>query len=315
MILATVTFDKFVQLLISGISNGSFYALVAVGFGLIMSVSGRFHLAYAVTFVVAQYMAISFVRAGAPLYVGVVGGLLVAALLGVLIEVVIYHPLGGRSEINKLLAVFVSALGLTIVAENATRLIWGSLNLTLSTGFAIKSINLGPRISFTTFEIVEVVVAWVVVIGLAVYLSRSRQGRAILAVRANPEMASSVGISPAATIALVFAIGSVVCGIGGIIYGMHYTVSAESGQQPTLIALVATFLAGMERGPLGYAFAGLFLGVVSSLSNLWIATTWNSAVVFGILFIYIAAKVLLEGRSGVKLRRRWARLVPSGASG
>lgn len=297
---------EFAQLALNGLVNGSFYGLLATGFGLILAVTGRFHFAYASTFVLTAYVASIAAEEGMPLLVAIAAGIAAGMALGVAIEHVVYRPLVARSPRTALLAVFVSSLGVTIVTENAIRLIWGSTSRSLATGFEVKAVALGSSISVTTLELVVVAVSWALVIALWWWLRTSRHGRAIRAVKANPDMARVVGIDPGRTYLAVFAIGSLLGGVGAVLFTMRYAALPEAGAGPTFTALVVTFVAGLAGDPLRYLGAGVVVGVLESLSNLWISSTWNPVVIFGLLFLYIALAPVLASAS-------WRSRMPSTA--
>jgi hypothetical protein len=184
------------QTIAIGITLGSMYGVLGTGFGIIFGVSGRFHFAFATTFVLTIYIATSFTEAGVPLYIGILGGIAAAAISGVLFEWLFYRPLVRRSPATALLGVFVTSLGLVFVGENLIRLIWGSETRTLDTGFDVSQISLGGDVVITNLDVASVVVCVVLVAALVAYLKMSKQGKAIRAVRENPGMATVVGISP-----------------------------------------------------------------------------------------------------------------------
>lgn len=285
------------QLLVNGLVNGSYYGLLAVGFGLILGVTGRFHFAYATTFILAAYFATSLVSAGLPLYVAILVAIGAVTAVGVAIERVLYRPLVERNPDAALLAVFVTALGVTIVAENAIRLIWGSTSRSLDSGFADERVVLWGDTSVTTLGIMVTAVSVAAIVALAVWMRRSRRGRAIRAVRANPDMARAVGIDPNRVYLLVFAIGSALSGVAGILFTMRYAAVPEAAMEPTFNALVIAFLAGLTASPARFAIAGLAIGLIESLSTLWISGTWSPIVTFGVLFVYIAVVPLVSGRN------------------
>jgi len=278
---------ELVQALVFGVVLGSLYGLLGSGFGLIMGVSGRFHFAYATSFVLAVYVAESALELGSPRYVAVATGLAAAAASGVVIEYVFYRPLVDKLPSAALLAVFVTSLGIVILGENAIRLIWGSDPQSLSPGFSISNIPLGHGVSVSTMDVVTFAVSATVVVSLWLYLRGSRFGRAIRAVQENPDMASAVGISPRFVYLVVFAVGSLLAGIGAMIITMRGALLPDSGLKPTFTALVVVFLAGLRSSPLRYGLTGLIVGTIESLSSVYISAQWASVVVFGVLFVFI----------------------------
>jgi branched-chain amino acid transport system permease protein len=297
-----LSFETLIQHIINAIINGSFYGLMGAGFGLILGVTGRFHLAFSTTFLAAAYAASVLNGAGVPLILAILIGLTVSAALGVLIEAVIYRPVVAKSATGGLLAVFVSALGVTILAENLIRLVWGSQAKTLSTGFKNSGLALGGSVSLSVLELVVIVVSWIVVVALWLYLRRSGQGRAIRAVQANPDMARVVGIDPGRVYLLVFVLGSVVCGVGAILYTMRFSAQPDMGLQSTFLALVVAFVAGTHSSPVRFAVAGVAVALIQSISTIWISESWKDVIVFGVLFIYVAVTPLLSGGGRPQLR-------------
>jgi len=270
---------------------------MGAGFGLIYGVTGRFHFAFASTFLAAPLGAVLLNEAGVPLVPAIVVGVAIGMLLGVLIEIVVYRPVAERSRDYGLLAIFVSSLGVTVVVENVVRLIWGSNYRNLPTGFGVSPIELGSGVTASNLQVVGVVVAVVLVGGLWAYLRWSRRGVAIRAVSSNPDLAESVGVSTRVMFALVFAIGSLLCGAGAIVFAMEKAVIPDMGTSPTFFAFVVAFVAGTKSGPLRFGLTGLAIGVLQSVILIWVSEVWQEVVVFGILFFFVALRPVFEGGS------------------
>jgi branched-chain amino acid transport system permease protein len=281
---------------------GSFYGLMGVGFGLIYGVTGRFHFAYASTFMAAAYGAVLLYEAGTPLIPALVLGVAIGIVLGILIEIVVYRPVAERARDWGLLAIFVSALGVTVVVENLVRLVWGSEYRSLPTGFDVSPVSLGSGVTASNLQIVTVVASWLLIVGLWAYLRHSRQGTAIRAVSSNPDLAESAGVSTRVAFALVFGIGSLLGGVGALLFGMERAVAPDMGTTPTFFAFVVAFVAGTSSGPLRLGATGLAIGVLQSVILIKVSETWQDVVVFGIVFAFVALRPLFEGRSFDALR-------------
>ena len=117
---------EILQSIVAGLVSGSLIGLMAIRFALIFGVAGRFHFAYATSFVGAIYVAYHLANAGVPLYLGVVVGILVAIAIGLACEFFLYRPLVLQSGLSGLLGVFVTSLGVVIVGTNVIQLVWGS---------------------------------------------------------------------------------------------------------------------------------------------------------------------------------------------
>ena len=295
-----MSFTEFFQTVVDGLVLGSLFGLLGVGFGLILGVTGRFHFAYATTGIFAVYVGLALVNGGTPLYVGIGGGIAFAVLLGISLEWLLYRPLV-ESTSQALLAVFVTALGVVVIGENLIRLVWGSSSQNLGVGYTVKRIVLGGDVGLTTLDLVTFVVCAAIVVALWLFIRSTSYGRAIRAVRENPDMAQAVGINPQRAYLAVFGIGSALSGVGMILLTQRGAAAPDAGLQPTFTALVITFLAGTRSTPLRFAVTGVIVSLIQQFCLIKIDAGWTPVVTFGILFIYIALTPLLEGRT-VRLR-------------
>jgi branched-chain amino acid transport system permease protein len=301
------------QLAVAGIINGSGYALLGVAFGLILGVTGRFHYAFALVFTVAAYItSVLISSAGVPWPAAMAAGLLAAVVLGVGCERVVYRPLAARSGAVSLLAIFIASLGIAIAGTNIITLIWSSSSRSIE-AFSIKPMQLGS-VTFTSLELTMVIVFWILIVLLAAVLRYTSLGRQIKAVRGNPELARVAGIEPHRIYLWVFAIGSLLCGVAAILMGMRFAVQPEMGARPVVFAFVVAFLGGTASSPLVVGLAGLLLGLIESLSQLWVAPQWSSLVVFSVLFIYVALRPVDFNRFRLELLRA-LRIGPVGSTG
>ncbi len=281
------------QLTANGVINGAMYALLGIGFGLILSVSGRFHIAFTVTYTLAAYIAAAAGLAmGAPFWVSAILGGLAAALLGVAMEAAIYGPLAKKSQRtgnNPLLMIFVASLGLSIVGSNVIALVTLGVPSYLIAGFDNQGFNVGP-ITLTSLGVAIFVVGWLLVGALQLVLTQTTLGRMIRAVRANPEMALCVGIDPKTVYLVVFAIGSFIGGIAGVLHATQTSATTTMGLVPFFYALVVAFVSGLNSSPLRIGIVALALGLVESWSALFLPTQLTTTVVFVVLFLYVALR-------------------------
>jgi len=298
-----VDWTLFQQLFVNGIITGSRYGALGVGFGLILGVTGRFHFAYSISYVVTAYAAIIAADHGVPLLPALVVGLAAGAVLAMLIEGFVYRPLQSSAPTMALLAIFISSLGLVIVGQNLIRLEWGSRSKLLDTGFTVEGLSIGES-TFTSLDVVMVCVLWAVILGVWALIRFTQPGKMISAVRVNPEMARVVGIDSGRVYLAVFAIGSTVAGVVALLSAMKYAALPDMGGQPTFLAFVVAFLAGVGAGPLRAGLTGLVVGMAESLSGLWLSSQWSPVVVFSLLFLYVAVKPLSLGVTLPTIARR-----------
>lgn len=274
------------QLLVSGVIVGSRYALVAVSFSVIYATTRIFHLAHAVTYALAAYVAVvSVADLGLPLGPAAVVGLLAAITFGMLVE---GAPVFGYRALRRsgasLLGLFLASLGLSVAAPNLFQVIFGAGNRTLP-GFTIHVHSLGSA-NFTNFQVVESLAAWILIGATILFIERTKYGRAITAVRTNPTMSEAVGVSSRFVYLLVFGVGSFLVGIAGIFTAIETVAYPQMGLTPILIGFIAVFLGGIGS-TVGAAVAGLALGVAANLSGLWLSSSYEPAVVFAILFLFL----------------------------
>jgi branched-chain amino acid transport system permease protein len=281
------------QVVAHGIINGSAYALLGIAWGLFYGVARRFHFALALTYALAPFIAsVLASESGLPIVPAILVGLAVGVIAGMVIELG-YQELTGRIGVAALLPIFVISLGITIAGTNALQLIWGVDTRTL-TGFSISNISIGT-VRFTSLELSLVILSFGFSAAVAALLTWTPFGRQVKAVRSNPEMAVAVGIKPNQIYLLVFAIGSFLAGVAAIYDGLRFAVSADMGQQPLFYALVVSFLIGTARTPLLVWASGIFVGLVESVSTLWVSTHYSTVVVFVLLLLVVSWRSLRLG--------------------
>ncbi len=279
MIDATLVF----QLLVSGIVLGSRYALVAVSFGIIYSTTQVFHLAHAGTYAVAAYAAIWAGNSmGLPLPLALLFGVLVALVMGALMELGMYRPMRRRSATK--LAMFLASLGVSIVASSLLQIIFGPQNLSLNR--VTNSTFFLGNVTITALNIAEIVIGWIAIGLLLLFLRKTQYGRAVNAVRINPQVAMAVGVSVDRIYLLVMLIGSGLVAISSLLFLMGNVAFPTMGLAPILIGFIAVFLGGTDN-VFGAAIGGLVLGLATSLSGIWLPGDFASVVVFGIMFIVL----------------------------
>jgi len=291
--MSSVNFANFLQLLADGIFNGTAYALIGVGFSLILSVSGRFHIAYAMTYTLAAYVAAWMGTAyHVPFWPALLLGALAAALLGALMERLVYLPLSLRAlsrGADPLLVMFVASLGLTVIVRNGIALAALQQSSVNIQGFNNQGINWGP-ITVTTLNLTTFFTTWGLIFALWAVLNLTNLGRMIRAVRANWEMSLCIGIDPSLIFVMVFVIGSFFSGVAGVFQATFASATPDLGLPPFFYALVVAFLAGLTSGPIRIALVAVALGVVEAMSTLLLPTQFTPLVVFAILFFYVALR-------------------------
>jgi branched-subunit amino acid ABC-type transport system permease component len=274
---------------LDGVVNGSQYGLLGLSFALVFGVTGRFHYAFGIVYTLTAYVA-TLADGLVPWPAAMLAGLLAAAAAGIGIERFVYRPVAVRGAEFGLLTVFVASFGVSIVGENLLTLVFGSQSRTLN-GPAVTTLH-AAGLYLTTLEIAAALIASVLALLVSVGLRVSRWGRVVRAVRSNPDLAEAFGIPTASVFLGVFALASALAGVAALVFGLRFAVSPDMGNSAVLYAFIVGFLGGMARDPLRAFAAGVILGVIESLSGLWLPAQWSTLVVFGLLFIFLAGKAL-----------------------
>ncbi len=273
----------FLQLFVNGLIGGAHYALLAVGFGLIFATTRIVHFAYGPIYTIAAYVA--WVTAGPlhwPLPLAMLAAAMVAALLGVFSYQFLYRPIEERQ--GSTLVVLIASLGLFIVLENLTGIVFGTGGQTVA-GFEGGIHFIGP-VFFTTVNVWQIVSVLILVPVLAVFLRRARPGKAILAMTDNAEMARIVGIDTVKVSMLVFALGSAISAVPATLILLRDGANPSMGFLAVFIAFVAVVVGGI--GSLRGAVAGGFaLGMIESLGLWQIPTEWQNSISFVVLFLVV----------------------------
>lgn len=289
------------QTFVNGLINGSLVALLTLGFGLVVGTSGRFHWAMSTSFMFAALItALISTQNSAAFPIGVLLGLIVAVFFGIAIEIFAYRPLIARATGPVFMSIFLTSLGLVIIAENATTMIVGAGGYYIAGSFQklqALGIHIGG-ISFASLDAIYVLIIWILIALVWATLNFTSWGRSIRAVQVNPTMSRVVGINPDTIYVLVFALGSILAGVAGIMTGIRTAVLTSMGDSPMFYAFVAAFVAGTQSGPIRFAVAGLLLGLIASISTIWVSVSWAPVIVFAILFFFIAIRAVLSGFRG-----------------
>jgi branched-chain amino acid transport system permease protein len=278
--------DLVSQLLVNGIVNGSHYALLGLGFGLIFGPTRITHFAYGPLYALSAYACwATAVPLGLPLWVAAPVGVVAGALSGVATYRVLYRPFERRQSPS--LVVLIASLGFFIVLENVIGIAFGS-DTKVVARFNADVILLGDVV-FTSVQIWQVLALLVVGSSLALFLTRSDYGKAVMAMTDNPEMARIIGIDTVTVSTLAFALGSAVAAVPAVLILLKEGATPYMGFTAVFMGFVAVVVGGI--GSLrGAVIGGLALGLVESLGTWQIPTEWQSTIAFVVLFLVLLFK-------------------------
>jgi branched-chain amino acid transport system permease protein len=302
------------QLVFNGIVAGTGYALVAVGFGLIINVTGRFHIAFGTIFALTAFVTGQVgtswgLPLGPALLLGVAAGVLVATL----IERLIYWPLDVKVGSAALLTIFIVSLGLSTAGEGGLSLIWSSQSLNI-TGFTTTEAKFFD-IYTTNIALISLFAGWAALLITWALIRWTRLGRMIRAVRVNPRLSVLVGIRPSYVYMAVFAIGTALGGIDAVFVAANSTATPDMGQNPVLYAITVAFIS-RSASPMILATVAIGVGLIESLSGFVVQPEWSQVVIFGGLLLYVVVYALRQSDSVLSralVRRRTVAPPISGA--
>ena len=275
--------DLVLQLLVNGLVNGSHYALLGLSFGLIFGTTRITHFAYGPLYALSAYACWwAAAKLGLPLAAAVAVGIAAGALAGVLSYVLLYRPFERAG--SPPLVILIASLGLFILLENAIGIVFGTDTKVVPAPPATLFL-LGPTV-FTSVQLAQCGALVVIGLGLWLFLSRARFGRAVLAQTDNPEMATIVGIDTQRMSLLVFALGSAIAAVPACLILVKDGATAHMGFAAVFMGFVAVVVGGI--GSLRGAVAGGYaLGLVESLGLWKIPSEWQSTIAFVVLFMVL----------------------------
>ncbi len=280
---------SFISYLVNGLSLGSVYAIIALGYTMVYGIAKMLNFAHGDIIMVGAYIALlSMTQAGMPPAAAVLAAVVVCTVLGVMIERIAYKPLRNASSS---LAVLITAIGVSYLLQNLALLIFGANPQTFSSVITWKGITLaGGSLSISGVTIVTIAVCIVIMIALVAFVQKTKPGQAMRAVSEDKGAAQLMGINVNGTIALTFAIGSALAAIAGVLLCSAYpSLTPYTGAMPGIKAFVAAVFGGI--GSIQGAFiGGLLLGIIEILGRAYISSQMADALVFAVLIIVLLVK-------------------------
>jgi branched-chain amino acid transport system permease protein len=282
--------SEFLQQLLNGLSLGAIYALIALGYTMVYGVLRFINFAHSDVFMVGAFIGYYM---GKIIPEGTVWGglavLLVAmvgcAVLGMTIERLAYRPLRNAATLN----VLITAIGVSLLLEYSGLVFFGAAPRTFPSVFPMKNFQLGSLV-ISTNQLIVIVVAVLLMIGLQFIVYRTKMGTAMRAVSLNPKAAQLVGVNNDIVISFTFGLGSALAAAGGILYALNYpSIDPLMGVMPGLKAFVAAILGGIGNIP-GAALGGLILGTVETFISGSQWSTYKDAIAFAILIVILLFK-------------------------
>ena len=278
----------FLSYLINGISLGSVYAIIALGYTMVYGIAKMLNFAHGDVIMIGAYVSFCAMQyTGLPAILSVVLAMAVCTVLGIVIEGLAYKPLRQAPS----LAVLITAIGVSYFLQNLALLIWGSTPKSFSSVVSIGSITLlEGQLVISGETIVTILANILIMIALTQFTSRTKFGKAMRAVSEDKGAAELMGINVNATISMTFAIGSALAAIAGVLLCSAYpTLQPTTGSMPGIKAFTAAVFGGIGSIP-GAMIGGVLLGVIEILGKAYVSTELGDALVFAVLILVLLVK-------------------------
>lgn len=278
----------FLSYLISGISLGSVYAIIALGYTMVYGIAKMLNFAHGDVIMVGGYISfLATANMGWPPLASVALAMAVCTVLGVLIEQLAYKPLRTAPS----LAVLITAIGVSYFLQNAALLIWSSNPKSYTSLVQFPSLKLfDGALTISSVTLVTVAACIVIMVALSWVINKTKTGKAMRAVSEDKEAAQLMGIGVNKTISITFAIGSGLAAVAGVLLSSAYPIlMPTTGAMPGIKAFTAAVFGGIGSIP-GAMLGGILLGVIEIFGKAYISTQLSDAIVFSVLIIVLLVK-------------------------
>ena len=278
----------FLTNLINGISLGSVYAIIALGYTMVYGIATMLNFAHGDVIMVGGYICFGCMQyLGLPPVLGVLLAVVGCTCLGVVIERLAYKPLREAPS----LAVLITAIGMSYFLQNSALLIWKSDPKVFPSVISLPNISLfNGQLVISPISIITVLACVVVMVCLTLFTQRTKMGKAMRACSEDKAAAQLMGIDVNATISMVFAIGSGLAAIAGVLLCSAYPVlMPTTGSMPGIKAFTAAVFGGIGSIP-GAALGGILLGVIEIFARAYIGTQLADAIVFAVLIVVLLVR-------------------------
>jgi len=270
----------FIQQLLNGFMLGSTYALIAMAFTLLMGILNMLNFAIGEVFMLGAVFGLAFVKLGLPIHSALLLAVICTGLVSLVIERFSFRPLRNAPPLVPLL----STIGFSILFQNIAENLWGSERSQFPSWMEPIDFHIGPVLISST-QLIIVAVAVLLMVGLDLFIQRTRTGRGMRAVAENIETAGILGVDSDRVISLTFFLTGALAGASGILFGLSFSiVSPFMGMEPGIKGIAAMIVGGMGNLR-GAIVGGLFIGITEVLSVAYFGAPAKDFAVYGALFL------------------------------
>ena len=279
---------SFLSNLINGISLGSVYAIIALGYTMVYGIAKMLNFAHGDVIMIGAYISFCVTQyLNLPAWLSVLAAMFVCTLLGMTIERLAYKPLRSAPS----LAVLITAIGMSYFLQNLALLIWGSNPKSFTSIISFGPVRLfDGQLIISDVAIVTVLACILIMLALTWFTGKTKMGKAMRAVSEDKGAAQLMGVNVNRTISVTFAIGSALAAIAGVLLCSAYpTLMPTTGSMPGIKAFTAAVFGGIGSIP-GAMLGGILLGIIEIFGKSYISTELGDAIVFAILIVILLVK-------------------------
>lgn len=278
---------EFLSNVINGISLGSIYAIIALGYTMVYGIAKMLNFAHGDVIMVGAYVCFFMTsRYNMPAIVGILLSMFVCTVLGIVIERLAYKPLRQATS----LAVLITAIGMSYFLQNAAQLLWTSNPKVFKSVVGDGGIQFAEGLYVSHVTLITIAVCIIIMIALTIFTGKTKMGKAMRACSEDKGAAQLMGINVNTTISITFAIGSALAAIAGVLLCSAYpNLVPTTGSMPGIKAFTAAVFGGIGSIP-GALIGGVLLGIIEIFAKAYISTEISDAIVFAVLIVVLLVK-------------------------
>jgi branched-chain amino acid transport system permease protein len=283
----------FLQQLVNGLTLGSTYSLLAIGFTLVLGLLNMLNIAHGDVFMFGAFLGLSFAMLGMPLYLALILATVGAGIVTIIIERLCFRPLRKAHFLMPLL----STIAFGIVLQNVATQIWGSEPVRYPQTTEIAQFQLGP-ILVSSIDIIILATSILLMVGIDQFVKRTSFGRAMRATSEKPQTASLLGVNINWVIIFTFFVSGALAGVAGVLTALVYSqITPFIGIRQGLIGMVAMVIGGVGNLR-GAMIGGLMIGIIEIMNDAYFSAGYRDIILFGLFLAFIVFKP--EGLFGTK---------------